>query len=94
MIIQKENSEHKALRITAYKEVNKAKKRGDLIQKPCLLCGEEKTEAHHPDYTKPLEVIWYCRKHHRIIDSSREALEAKGKYKTTFVSNYGVTLQL
>lgn len=40
-----------------------AKCRGDLISKPCF-CGETKTEAHHPDYSKPLEVIWLCRKHH------------------------------
>ena len=25
---------------------------------------EELGEKHHPDYTKPLEIIWLCRKHH------------------------------
>lgn len=56
----------------AYSLVAFAKVTGKLIQRPCYLCGNEKSEAHHPDYDKPLEVVWVCRKHHRLIDSSRE----------------------
>jgi len=38
-----------------------------LIKKPkhCEKCKEEKIEAHHTDYSKPLEVLWLCKKHHR-----------------------------
>lgn len=40
-------------------------KRGAIKKGPCIVCGTEKNlEAHHEDYDKPLEVIWYCRKHH------------------------------
>lgn len=39
-------------------------KRGRLTKKPCIICNEEKVEAHHPDYSKPLEVVWLCKKHH------------------------------
>lgn len=35
-----------------------------LVKMPCY-CGEIKVEAHHNDYSKPLEVIWFCRLHHR-----------------------------
>lgn len=46
----------------------------------CQVCGKEKTDGHHPDYEKPLEVIWLCRSHHwlieRIINGSGETMPA------------------
>ncbi len=39
---------------------------GKLIKKPCEICGsEEKIDAHHDDYAKPMDVRWLCKKHHR-----------------------------
>lgn len=35
-----------------------------LIKGVCMICGCEKVEAHHKDYTKPFDVEWLCRKHH------------------------------
>lgn len=35
-----------------------------LERQPCLFCGAEKVNAHHRDYTKPLEVIWLCARCH------------------------------
>jgi len=38
----------------------------DVIeQQPCRVCGATKSEAHHPDYDRPFDVIWLCRKHHK-----------------------------
>lgn len=42
-------------------------KRGTLKRGPCATCGTTKNvEAHHPDYSKPREVIWKCRRCHRV----------------------------
>jgi hypothetical protein len=35
------------------------------INGPCEVCGGVSTERHHPDYSKPLEVMIVCRKCHR-----------------------------
>lgn len=39
--------------------------RGDISRTPCLICGEQKTQAHHDDYTKPLKVTFFCELHHK-----------------------------
>lgn len=39
-------------------------KRGKIIKQPCEYCGNQKSEGHHSDYLKPLEVTWLCRQHH------------------------------
>lgn len=41
--------------------------RGTLIPQPCRVCGAEKVDAHHEDYSKPLEVMWLCRTHHMAL---------------------------
>lgn len=37
---------------------------GLLKKMPCIICGDEKSHAHHCDYDKPLDVIWLCALHH------------------------------
>lgn len=41
-------------------------RRGKIKKQPCLFCGNPEAEAHHHDYSKPLEVTWLCREHHLI----------------------------
>ena len=33
-------------------------RKGLLARQPCEVCGEIKAEAHHADYSQPLEVRW------------------------------------
>lgn len=44
--------------------VGKALKKGELQRQPCAICGATKVEAHHRDYSKPLDVVWLCRSCH------------------------------
>jgi hypothetical protein len=48
----------------ARSDMNNALNSGVLIKAPCVVCGSFKSEGHHEDYTKPLDVIWLCRLHH------------------------------
>ncbi len=47
----------------AHSLVASAIRKGALTRQPCH-CGNPRSEAHHEDYSKPLDVIWLCRKHH------------------------------
>jgi hypothetical protein len=45
-------------------KVHNALRAGRLTRLKCEVCGELKTEGHHPDYNQPLKVRWLCKKHH------------------------------
>lgn len=32
-----------------------------------------KVEAHHEDYSKPMEIIWLCKRHHSEVHTREEA---------------------
>lgn len=52
-------------RVQAHKLVARALQRGDLARSvSCSICGTTKRriQAHHEDYSKPLEVLWLCSK--------------------------------
>ena len=36
---------------------------GKLTRQPCEVCGA-RAQAHHDDYSKPLDVRWLCTTHH------------------------------
>jgi hypothetical protein len=49
-------------KMRAHNMVSKAIQKGLLFRQNCF-CGKI-GEAHHNDYSKPLEVTWLCREHH------------------------------
>lgn len=60
-------------RVAARHAVEKALQSGALSKQPCAVCGGTPVEAHHEDYSKPLQVRWLCFKHHRA-EHGQEAL--------------------
>lgn len=50
----------------AHNIVEQAILNGLLVRRPCEVCGVLHVDAHHDDYSKPLEVRWLCRKHHLL----------------------------
>lgn len=56
-------------KLSAHLAMKNALYRGELLRETCQVCGNEKTDGHHENYNKPLEVIWLCRKHHKQLHS-------------------------
>lgn len=50
--------------------VQRAVKRGELTRPDaCETCGKPcKPEGAHTDYSRPLDVMWLCRKCHAVMD--------------------------
>lgn len=47
--------------------VRAALRKGSIIRQDCEQCGSSRSEAHHNDYSKPLDIRWLCRPHHRVL---------------------------
>jgi len=56
---------------SAHAKLAYAVKHGKLLKQSCSVCKDPKSEAHHVDYSKPLEVIWLCKKHHGELHTKR-----------------------
>jgi len=52
-------------KIAARSTVSSAILKGIISKQPRSQCGTPRAEAHHRDYTEPLEVEWLCRSCHR-----------------------------
>ena len=63
---------------TAHVAVGNAVRDGRLLKQPCESCGSPYVQAHHDDYSKPLDVRWLCvpchNAHHK---AERENLRKK-----------------
>lgn len=66
------NYAYKKRSVARYPERNRARRKvrdhiraGRLNRQPCEVCGTPNAHAHHDDYSRPLDVRWLCRQHHR-----------------------------
>jgi hypothetical protein len=48
------------LRTRARNRLAHAVRRGLVKKLPCERCGRVDSQAHHQDYSKPLDVVWLC----------------------------------
>ena len=55
------------LKMVAWQCVSRMKTNGEIQQQPCMKCGKQYGEAHHPDYNQPLLLIWLCHKCHMAL---------------------------
>lgn len=58
---------HFKQRASANSKVSRAVANGKLTKLPCAVCGASRVEGHHPDYDRPLDVVWLCAAHHKQI---------------------------
>ena len=49
-------------------------KSGIIKRGTCEICQKENAQGHHPDYSKPLEVVWLCQKHHQELHNKLRSL--------------------
>lgn len=82
--MRKNRLKHSELSISQRKKANCRSysnvlvRKGMIAKKPCEICGETKVEIHHEDYSKPRELIFVCKKHHKEIHKKKmEGLQEK-----------------
>jgi hypothetical protein len=51
-------------KVKARSALGQAIQRGEIKRGACEKCSEPKAEAHHDDYSRPLDVRWLCVRHH------------------------------
>lgn len=81
---RKENPEKER----AHRMVNYRVAKGVIVKpKTCEGCGKQRRlEAHHEDYSKPLDVVWLCSPCHKFTHSLKRFNEV---YDLRAVSDYG-----
>lgn len=65
-------------RAAATSAVARALRSGELVKWPvCAVpdCECTSVQAHHPDYSRPLDVIWLCAPHHKHLHVMAKRLE-------------------
>jgi len=67
----------------AHQKVYWAKERGEIVKPArCQCCnGKKDIQAHHKDYSRPLDVQWLCRSCHKKNHRKFNALTPNNKFE-------------
>ena len=70
--VKEYNRTYRQTRVPAFKSAARKKvatelMAGRLVRGLCRACGSKKSEAHHTDYSKPLDIVWLCRRCHALM---------------------------
>ncbi len=70
-------------KLRARKAIDNRIQKGTLVRPTkCQRCGgSENIQAHHPDYSKPLEIEWVCSACHRSIHLTKPHPEGRAGKK-------------
>lgn len=59
-------NERQKIQYLAQQSLHIETRSGRIKKQPCKVCGKKKVHAHHEDYSRPLDVVWFCPKHHSM----------------------------
>ena len=62
--IMRDYEKRNPIKVAARLAVREVVRKGLMVPLPCEVCGSAKAQAHHGDYSKPLDVRWLCSTHH------------------------------
>ena len=62
-------------------KLRRAVNAGRITPGPCIICGirSKSNHGHHLDYSRPLDVIWYCKSHHHMTHMAGTAIQRYGE---------------
>ena len=71
--------------------VAKAIKAGEISPEPCVVCQDDKSQSHHEDYARPLDVHWVCARHHSDRHIYLRDCAVLGLAPVTFEEQFQIT---
>lgn len=72
--------ERNRIKMYARGVLRRAVQNGEIKRGKCVVRGCKKpTHGHHEDYTKPLDVIWMCERHHKDYHAGKLQIKVKPK---------------
>lgn len=55
------------IKLKAQYKARLALRYGRIKKERCIVCGDINAVMHHPNYRKPLVIMWLCKIHHRQV---------------------------